>query len=274
MELFVHDTAFMIAYYRAQHENVSRDPYAKLWLRPNLHEFTDEFAEKVSVHDELLHCLRNRFFHDALQKLAAQHEKLLLLNFGAGFSMYPFSLPDHVVSIDVDFEEIMSYKKAKTLEFNSNGLLPKRSIDFMSIDITSEIEQQRLVDAVAPYADYKKVILIEGVFFFLTNTQIETVLNLSKRLLSTGDSLMCVSFDTSLKQTQVFQRLKSYFTQVLKSDHNPYTVLPHAFYEQIDGFKYISKSSEMALGKKLGVIANNLAEETILNEYFYLLQRI
>lgn len=36
MNIEVHDTAFMVAHYRAQHEKLSRDMYAKFWQRPSV----------------------------------------------------------------------------------------------------------------------------------------------------------------------------------------------------------------------------------------------
>ncbi len=83
----------MIAHYRTRHENLSRNPFAKLWLRPSVEKWTQSFFENVSFEDEILHCMRNRYFHDELQKLAQSEDEFLFLNLGTGFSMYSYALP-------------------------------------------------------------------------------------------------------------------------------------------------------------------------------------
>lgn len=273
MEIFVHDTAFMIAYYRAQHEDVSKDPYAQLWSRPGLKKWTDEFAKHVSTFDEILHCLRNRFFYEELKTLASQHEKLLLINLGAGFSMYPYAIADTMETIEVDFSEVAQYKTLKTESFRDLGKLPTRKVSHLSGDITDPKQQKQFKEVLKPYESYTKVILIEGVFFFLSEAQIASTLTFCKEILNADDRLMCVSFDDSLKQAAVFTRLTLYFSEVLKNDNNPYTTIPHSFYNNLDAFNLVSQSSSVQLGKQLAAIPSDLNEKEVLNEHFYVLSR-
>jgi len=273
MEIFVHDTAFMIAYYRAQQSLISLDPYAKLWFRPGLDQWADQFASNVTEHDELLHCLRNRFFYTELEKLWPKEEKILFVNMGAGFSMYPYKLSNKIHTIELDFEEIALFKGQKTEEFTNEELLPKRIIEHWNADITDAKSQAKLLQKLEGYRDYKKVILIEGVFFFLTEAEIESVLSFCSDLLLPNDILMCVSFDTTQKETAVFKRLTRYFADVLKSTNNPYSTLPHSYYQQLDGYKLLKQSSSWKLGQELEVIPQNLQVTEVLNEHFYILER-
>jgi len=87
MAIEVHDTASMVANCRAQLEQLRLDPYAKLWTRPSVKKWIQSFFENVSFEDEVLHCMRNRYFHDELQRLAKTEEKFLFINLDAGFSM-------------------------------------------------------------------------------------------------------------------------------------------------------------------------------------------
>jgi len=273
MEIFVHDTAFMIAYYRAQHEVLSRDPFAKLWLRPGLERWANEFAEAVSEHDEILHSLRNRFFHDALDDLITGHESTLFINLGAGFSMYPYVLPEEVVTIEVDFEEIISYKKHKLVSFENQQKIPMRKVIHQQADITTLEGQLAIQNLLKEFQGHRKVILIEGVFFFLSEAQIASTISFCKQIMNEGDHLLCVSFDDSVKQTDVFERLTCYFSEVLKSEHNPHTTLPHRHYKTLSGFELVNQSSGLELGRMLEVLPNSFSEEEILNEYYYVLKR-
>ncbi|MCH9659622.1 MAG: class I SAM-dependent methyltransferase [Bacteroidetes bacterium] len=274
MEIFVHDTAFMIAYYRAQHESVSKDPYASIWPGPGVKPWIDSFTEQVSPHDEILHCLRNRFFFEELQQLAAEPQPLLVINLGAGFSMYPYTLPSEVVTVEVDFDAVAQYKRAKVKSFQKEGILPHREVHFMAADITNPEEQAAIIETLETYKGYKRVVLIEGVFFFLTKDEIGKVWSFCNKILTTEDRVMCVSFEDSLLKTPVFKRLTRYFSEVLKSDHNPYTTLPHSYYEHRDGFTLLKQESGFQLGQKLGVMNSNLDSMELLNEHFYVLSKI
>ncbi|NNM22932.1 MAG: hypothetical protein HKO54_05205 [Flavobacteriaceae bacterium] len=271
MELFVHDTAFMIAYYRAKYEEESKDPFARLWLRPGLEKWNLEFAKKVSPHDDMQHCMRNRFFYDELEQLCEAQELLLLVNFGAGFSMYPYSLSPHMRTLEVDFEEIVQYKSRKIQEFEENGLLPTRPVQHLVADITKD--QDVLRTSIAHYGNCFKVILIEGVFFFLSKKEIDAVISNCASMLDPGDYLMCVSFEDRLKQTPVFDRLTHYFSEVLKSSENPFTTLSHDFYSNLENFQLLRFENGLSLGKKLQLFPDDLDENEVLNEYYYVLQK-
>lgn len=273
MEIFVHDTAFMIAYYRAQQSLISLDPYAKLWFRPGLDQWADQFASNVTEHDELLHCLRNRFFYTELEKLWPKEEKILFINMGAGFSMYPYKLSSKIQTIELDFEEIALFKGHKTKGFTREGLLPKRSVEHWNADITDPKSQANLLQKLEMYRNYKKIILIEGVFFFLTVTEIKSVISFCSDLLQPKDILMCVSFDTTQKETAVFKRLTRYFADVLKSTNNPFSTLPHTYYQQLNGYQLLKQNSSWKLGRDLDVIPQNLEVSEVLNEHFYILER-
>ncbi len=273
MEIFVHDTAFMIAYYRAQNELMSRDPFAKLWLRPTLKNWADQFAEHVSPHDGILHCFRNRFFLEELEELSSNQNRLLLINLGAGFSMYPYVLPEHVKTIEVDFPEIAEYKQEKIKKFTAEKKVPTRSVLHKAANITTKEGQQELAELIATYPNSKKAILIEGVFFFLTLSQIASVLSFCRNLLKEGDLLFCVSYETPLETSPVFDKLTTYFSEVLKSEENPFTVLSNSYYEELDSFDLLKKSSSVEVGEHFQGLPNDLNKQDVLNEFFYVLKK-
>lgn len=275
MKIEVHDTAFMIAYYRAQHEEASKDPYAKLWLEGNdVKYWTDDFAEKVSPHDEILHCMRNRFFYEKLLKLTKNNPETLFINLGAGFSMYPYVLPQTVTTIEIELPQIYTYKSNKVETFCKSGELPQRNVIHLDGNITNVASQKELIASIEPFKKKHTVILIEGVFFFLSSGEIKTVLNFCRQLQDTGDTLYCVNFEDRLKNTAVFNRLKTYFSETLSSHGNPFTTLPHSYFEKVNGYTLSAIDSGLETGKELGLFPSDFKEKTVLNEYFYTLNKL
>lgn len=272
MAISLPDTAFVIACYRANHEEMSCDPYARLWVKPGLQKWVDDFAEKVSEYDEILHCMRNRFFYRELKSLQNNDDKLLCLNLGAGFSMYPFNLSGEMVTIEADFEDVLAYKTKAIATFRENGSLPQRNVSFINADITSPKDQNRLKELLSKYPGYRKVIMIEGVFFFLDHEQIDIVIDFCREIMSPQDVLLTVSFEERTASTNVFHRLTSYFENELHSE-GIYTTLPHRFYENLEGFQQIRTDSTHALARQLSLVPEDLEEDEVLNEYCYVLER-
>lgn len=272
MALSVPDTAFIIAYYRANNEMASCDPYAKLWVRPGLQKWVEEFATKVSQYDELLHCMRNRYFHLTLEELVDSGSKLLCINLGAGFSMYPYNLSADLVTIEADFDDVVAYKKEAIARFTAEGSLPPREVRWINTDITRPEDQARLKTLLEDYKGYRKVIMIEGVFFFLDQDQINSVIEFCREILNTGDVLLAESFEEHTKETGVFNRLTTYFEKELHSNGTA-TTLPRSYYEELPGFNLKRINSTLELARKLALVPEDLHESEVLNEYCYFLIR-
>ncbi len=274
MNIEVHDTAFMVAYYRAQHEQLSKDSFAKLWLRPTVKKWALSFFENVSYEDEILHCMRNRYFHDQLHEIASKNEEVLFINMGAGFSMYPYELPKNIITIEIDLPTIYAYKKQKIDTFMAEQKLPERNVLHIAGDITDPENKKQLEGFVNGFGAKKTVILIEGVFFFLTRSQIDYIMKMCRDVLKKDDLLFCVSYDDEITKTPVFKKLTTYFSEFLKSEGNPFTVLPHSYYNSASGFNLKDRFSSLELAKKLKCIDPLIAENEVLNEYFYMLQKV
>lgn len=269
----IHDTAFIIAYYRSQHEDISLDPYAKLWLRPSLTSFASDFSLHVSAYDGLLHCFRNRYFLESLTQLTSEGD-WLFINIGAGFSMYPYLLSDRVTTLEIDLPEIVSFKKEAIKKFTSEGFLPHRNVSHSAADITNKRELEELTNTIKTnYIGLQTVVLIEGVFFFLNRNVIDDLLRYIADFQKAGDVTMCVSFEDSSTSQEVFERLKNYFIEHLNSKNNPFTTLPNTYYTSLSKYVLKKSSSSFQVGKEIKSLPPTLRESDVLNEFFYTLHR-
>lgn len=272
MEINVHETAFIIALYRARNEAESKDSFAHLWLRPGLGKWADDFADKVSPFDEILHCMRNRVIHDTIQEFSSSHSPSACVNLGAGFSMYPYVLPEDMMHLEVDFEEIITYKEIKTVEFTASGELPSRQVIRMSGNITNSYDQLQIEQAISDFRGMKKIVVIEGVFYFLNQEEVNSVLGLCRQIMEAGDQLLCVSFDSTIAGKPVFKRMQEYFSEELNSDGNT-TSIPHTFYSTLPDFRLLQRRSTLEAARELGLVPEELEESEVLNEYIYLLEK-
>jgi O-methyltransferase involved in polyketide biosynthesis len=262
----------MIAYYRAQNPNASRDSFAHLWIRDGVATWANQFEEHVSHYEGILHCMRNRYFHDALQQYTSNNPTALCLNLGAGFSMYPYSLPETLVHLEIDFPEIVQFKDENTAQFNKAGNIPHRNVTRLAANIVTNEGQDAIRKALSNFQKTRKIILIEGVFFFLRKNEIASVLDFCRGIMKPGDVLLCNSYADTVKDTAVFQRLTNYFATELNVTGQANTALPLSFFETLPQFTLQHHCGTLELGKQLEYIPSSVEEEQVLNEQCYTLE--
>ncbi len=88
----------------------------------------------MSAYEDYAHCLRNRYFYDTLEELISKENIEVLINFGCGFSMYPFLLDASLHYIEIDTTDVITHKKEKTEAWQKEGLLPDRDITLIVAD--------------------------------------------------------------------------------------------------------------------------------------------
>lgn len=270
----IHETAFVVSTYRSIHEEISKDPYAKLWNNPATDALIPEMLKNISKHEAILHSLRNRFFYERLNRFFKIHLDGTLVNFGAGFSMYQFHLPKSSLTIEIDKKDIIVHKKEKVNQWINNNSLPKRNINYVSIDFNTNSEQE-IITILKPLIGNKpSFILLEGVLFFLNKKVTHKLFNIFNRIQQPGDLIGSVSYLPTVENTEVYQKLLHYFdsNNDAKNSFNHQTI-PHSFYNNINGYDLIEHTDGYELSKLYASQSGILSKTEILNESIYLLKK-
>ncbi len=269
----IHDTAFMTSSYRSSNENLSRDIYAQLWNNQKTDDWIRDLMKEVSPFEPLLHCLRNRFFLDRIEQLWKQREIEILINFGCGFSMYPYLLDSRLQHIEIDTEEIIRYKKKKTVLWESKNLLPERDIHYISTNFKM-LNISSLTDQILSLiGDKPSFILLEGVIFFLEPEEINQLFFLFDTIQKEKGLIGSVSFLPEEQEKMVFKNLIQFFQNKIDPNFN-YQLIKDSFYLGLKNYDLIEKQNYMGLSKLYeGASEMELTEQTILNEQLYLLKK-
>lgn len=269
----IHETAFATATLRSHHEDLSGDYYAKLWNNNKTNIWLKDYLSNVSTEDVYTHCLRNRYFLDTLKKLIKTNNVEVLINFGSGFSMYPFLLNESLINIEIDKPEIVNYKSLKINEWQSSKQLPEREIHFIGVDFSKNYEQDLLSKINTIVKNKTSFILIEGVLFFLNKEETNRIFSFFSQLQSIGDFIGSVSYQDSIKETIAFKKLLSFFNKkVSKTSASDYLTLEDSFYINRTGYSLIDHQDYFSQSKKYNHTVV-LEKEAILNEHFYLLKK-
>ena len=269
----VSDTAFVTCAFRKLNERLSQDTYAKLWENEKADAILKDYIEAVSTEEIDTHCIRNRFFLETFKTLITDSKIDVIINFGAGFSMYPFLLPDHITYIDIDQDNLISYKSQFIREWNTQDILPRRTIEYIGVDFKLDYESFLNYKLKTLIKGKRTFILIEGVLFFLNRTETERLFSFFDAIQHTGDYIGSVSYNETIKQTEAYNRLLSYANKgVVDASNNGFQLIEDAFYQDLQNYRLIDHQDYFSSSKRYNHNPKN-AVNHILNEHFYILQK-
>jgi len=271
----IHDTAFIVSTYRSYHESVSKDIYAKLWNNAKTEAIIPEILDSVSTDESILHSLRNRFFHESLQSFFSKNKGGVLINFGAGFSMYQFLLGADVHTIEIDKKDIIEYKKNQIEVWTEEGKLPERNTTYISFDFNHDSEETMITELNRLINQQPIFIVLEGVLFFLDRKVTDKLFTVFKNIQSSGDVLGSVSYIPEIEHTDVYKRLLHYFdSHNNTNDSFAHQTIPTSYYTQIEGYRLVEHTDECKLSKLYTPNTPLEDPNEILNEHLYLLERV
>ncbi len=270
----IHETAFVVSTYRSQHENVSKDIYAKLWNNAATDSLIPEILESVSAYEAILHSLRNRFFYESMKYFFENNKGGTLINFGSGFSMYQFLMNDNVSTIEIDKKDIIDYKKKKIDQWIQEEKLPNRDILYVSIDFNT-LSEEEIIQSLKPLIKKEPVfILLEGVLFFLDQQTTKKLFKVFQNLQQPGDIVGSVSYLPEIETTEVYKRLLHYFdSHNDTNDSFSHQTISNSYYENIDGYILKEHVDEYNLAKTYASEFSIKDKNQILNEHMYLLEK-
>lgn len=269
----IHETAFVTAAFRAGNSDLSRDVYAHLWANEITDRHAEHYCASVSRHEAVAHCLRNRYFFDTMQKLIENQEIDTLINFGCGFSMYPYLLPQSLLYVEIDTRDVVLYKQERTMFWEREGILPRRNVRFLEADFNAPSLDDLYRRLRPMLKDRKAFILLEGVLFFLGHQDTDRLFDLFARLMRKGEIAGSVSFRPELEKKAVFQKLIDFVEGNLeKNQQFNYQTLSDVYYLELPGFKLLDHQDTLSLATSY-MQGSPLPEEEVLNEHMYLLRK-
>ena len=270
----VHETAFVTSAFRAMHAALSRDEFAHLWLNDKVQYWADTYLSMVTREESAAHSMRNRYFLDSIHRLFKAGKIEYLINFGCGFSMYPYLLPDGLKHIEIDKPEVIRHKDQKTLLWEEQGILPARDIVRIPCDFSEDYENELFDKIINIKKNSPCFILLEGVLFFLTREEMLRLFQLFNTLQEKGDSIGSVSFRAEDTENKAFSLLLEFMKK--ENPHGTeevrYQTVEDHFYKALPGYDLVDHQDYFSLSKNYQHQPTT-TEDMIINEQFYQLQK-
>ena len=197
----------------------------------------------------------------------------MLINFGSGFSMYPFLLNESLIHIEIDKPEIVNFKASKIEEWQNEKKLPKRDLHFVGVDF-SEDYKTKLLEQIQQIKGGKPCfILIEGVLFFLDKAETDGLFSFFNLIQTDGDYVGSASFQDDLKSSTAFKKLLRFLNKkVSKTSESDYLTLQDSYYKSLPDYNLKDHQDYFSLSKTYNNTIH-LKPDLILNEHFYVLKK-
>lgn len=272
IEIF--ETAFVTADFRASSVELSKDIYAHLWPSGRTQKYRNEYVNNVSLYEPYAHCLRNRFFLDEIEGRHKLGEVEVLINFGCGFSMYPFLLPEGLQHIEIDMPAPISFKREKVMEWQKIGKLPHRNIHFLEADFNTDYQKVLKNEILDIKQDKKSFILLEGVLFFISRDDTNRLFDLFEEIQNKNELVGSVSFQKEIETRKAFKRLAQFTkTRLDANEKFCYQTLEVSYYQNLKKYSIIDHQDTISLSRKYNP-SKHLDKEKLLDEHMYILNRI
>jgi O-methyltransferase involved in polyketide biosynthesis len=171
MERTLSDSAFLVNESRARAEELSKDPFAKLWVDDRVRALWQLYTDAIYPFDPIQLGVRNRFFLHQAAAFFQTHADPVFVNIAAGFSSYPLLFARAIESIEVDLPQVGAFKTAELGEFRTQGLAPNRAVTYSAADLHDPQDRQALARLLESRCRGRSsFVLVEGLTYYLPRT--------------------------------------------------------------------------------------------------------
>jgi O-methyltransferase involved in polyketide biosynthesis len=236
----IHDvsgTAFVTNYSRSKLVNLSHDWYAHLWVTPESISLWDELSHNVYPHDAINLGLRNRFFLDHINQFASTNADSVIISIAAGFENYPFLAETYSHFIEIDLPNIINFKKNKVRQWIIDKRLPKRDIEFISIDLNDHGQRMSMKETLKKIIKNKhSFILMEGLTYYLKSEILSEIFGMLREIQNIGSLVTFDYWKPDALQYPVMQKLKEYFNNKFGSSGENWNLFDDSYIKKIKGY--------------------------------------
>ena len=270
----ISETAFLVNESRARNTGLSRDRYAHLWVSDATRKLWQDFSREVYPLDDIELSVRNRFF---LERLEAELEKdptTVFINFGAGFTSYPFLTERPCECIEVDFEHVCDFKQRKITEWQSKGILPARDVEFIAADLGDGVDVERLRNVLSRrLCDKRSVAAFEGITYYLGMGTLLSLFAMLRTLQRTGSIITLDFWTPDDANRPMHARLKRFFNERFGYEETRYNIFDVDVLRSVDGYE-VSEVTDVQELERVYAGTSHLADpDKIIPEHYAVLTR-
>jgi O-methyltransferase involved in polyketide biosynthesis len=270
----ISESAFLVNESRARKVALSLDRYAHLWVSDETRRLWEDFSNEVYPYDEIELGARNRFFLERVDSFARTNPGAVFVNYGAGFTSYPFLTDTQCRCIEVDYEHVVAFKSQKIAQWRHEGILPDRKVEFCATDLTSAAERERLRNTLQErIAGSPSIFMMEGITYYLDSSVLGELLKMFAGLQSEGSQLALDFWTPDVVSHPIFIRFREFFERRFGHGGERYNLLEVGFVRSIPGYELVELTDIQELEKVYSDTRLLSKYDEILPENYAVLRR-
>ncbi|MEM9374659.1 MAG: class I SAM-dependent methyltransferase [Pseudomonadota bacterium] len=197
--------AFLVAESRARITSLSRDNVAHQWTPARIQSYVralyDDYMDQVYRLDPYVLAARNRFVLNEIERSLKGATVVLA---PCGLASYPYLTENNRLYVEIDLEEVVEFRTERTNELFAAGNIPSRKIKRIQQDLTA-IRRSDDLDEWFPRVG-QKIVVLEGISYYLTKEDWWRLVNLVFRRLSAGDVLIFDYWPKSEENRRIYKK--------------------------------------------------------------------
>ena len=270
----INETAYWMTGCRAALPELSKDIYAKFWLNDASRERHILYTKEVSPAENITLSLRNRFFLEDITNFLGNNPNSVFINIGAGFSSYPFLMPENIRYCEVDCADVIKTKQRKVQGFNAIGTFPKRDITYFSVDLNRKADLVKLYDDLREWTgDTNSFILLEGLVYYLKLQRTNELFDIARKIQTSGSRLGVVTWLPATVNWSIYKRFEDFVKNKLGEELAHFYFHEPSEIKKIEGYSPIIQTDYIELSRKYGMKKPLKPEDDVFWEILTVLER-
>jgi len=268
------DTAFWVNVDRARRVDISRDVYARLWVTQKSEELWEEMARTVYPYSDISVSLRNRYYLSLMERFAAEEAEASIINIAAGFTMYPYLLPEACRSLEVDYPKVVAFKAKKIAAWTAQGTLPARDVAYFGFDLSTDVRDHSLDAAMRDWLGSRKgFALMEGLTYYLPKQSLDRLFAALAETLPAGSLVAFEHWPSDADAYPSFVRFKRHMEERFGWKPHGFTLFDDDYVRALPGFRLIEAVDLPEVERRFCGERVMQARENRLPHLFKVLQR-
>lgn len=195
---------------------ICKDAIAQYWIpenkRASVETLWQKYSDKVYPYDHLELGIRTNYFLELLKNEVLKYPNLIFINIGAGFTSYQYLIEHNITTIELDSKDIINAKKNRVESLVARGEIKKKLTHYIECDLSVDEDRLKAFEKInAIVADSPTFILCEGLFYYLSISNVEELIKDINQIQKTKNALAFDYWTPSLKNKVFYQSMIDFY---------------------------------------------------------------
>lgn len=267
----ISDSAYLVNISRNKSLSLNHDIYSNLWIPENqkteVRELWNKYSYLVYPHDDIELGIRTLYFLNILKYVIKNDPNTVFINIGSGFTSYQYLLDRNMVTIEIDYSEIVNAKRRRAKILEKNDILPHRTTHYIPCNLNDTRNRIKAFKKIKYLIGNNNcLVLCEGLFYYLSLITVEMLIKNISILQKKGNLLIFDYWKPNLNSSKIYRNMIEFYKTEMSIDEKDINLFEASDIIDTDCFQIIEMTNVFEQEKVL------LKESVLLKNKEYCLE--